>query len=113
MTQARRAAVLDTSAIVEAKRAIATERQWEFFERLKELVLDGQIYFPKAVREELRQARHHDTPETWALNVYANMDLTYEPGDDAVAEVMSAQEMSWRRMRKANRPIRVRVGAGP
>ena len=88
MTQARRVAVLDTSAIVEAKRAIAAERQWEFFERLKELVLDGQIYFPKAVRDELRQERHHDTPETWALNVYANMDLTYEPGDDAVAEVM-------------------------
>lgn len=88
MTQARRVAVLDTSAIVEAKRAIAAERQWEFFERLKELVVDGQIYFPKDVPDELRQERHHDTPETWALNVYANMDLTYEPGVDAVAEVM-------------------------
>ena len=73
MTQARRATVLDTSAIVQAKHAIAPERQWEFFERLKELVLDGRIYFPKAVPEELRQARHHDTPETWALNAYANM----------------------------------------
>ena len=88
MTQARRVAVLDTSAIVEAKRAIAAERQWEFFERLKYRVLDGQIYFPKAVPDELRQERHHDTPETWALNVYANMDLTYEPWVDAVAEVM-------------------------
>ena len=88
MTQARRAAVLDTSAIIEAKQAIAAERQWEFFERLKDLVLDRQVYFPRAVRNELRQERYHDTPETWALNAYEHMDHTYEPGEDAVTEVM-------------------------
>lgn len=92
MTQARRAAVLDTSAIVEAKHAIAAERQWEFFERLKDRVLDGQVYFPRAVRNELRQERFHDTPETWALNVYEHMDHTYEPGEDAIAEVMRRAE---------------------
>lgn len=88
MTQARRAAVLDTSAIVEVKQAIAPERQWEFFERLKDLVLDGQVYFPRAVRNELRQKRYHDTPETWAFNAYEHMDHRYEPGEDAVTEVM-------------------------
>lgn len=36
----------------------------------------------------MRQERHHDTPETWALNAYEHMDHTYEPGEDAVTEVM-------------------------
>ena len=88
MTQEPRAAVLDTSAIVKVKQAIVAERQWEFFERLKDLVLGGRVYFPMAVRNELRQERYHDTPETWALNVYEHMEHTYEPGEDSVIEVM-------------------------
>lgn len=47
MTPARRVAVLDTSAIVEAKLVIAPERQWEFFERLKELVLGRPNLLPE------------------------------------------------------------------
>ena len=63
-------AVLDTSSVIEAKRLIAPQRQWAFFERLKQMVQSGEVCFPRAVRDELRNERHHDTPETWALNAY-------------------------------------------
>ena len=81
-------AVLDTSSIIEAKRLIAPQRQWAFFERLKEMVQSGEVCFPKAVRDELRNERHHDTPETWALNEYEHVPRALEPSIETVAEVM-------------------------
>ena len=83
-------AVLDTSSIIEAKRLIVPQRQWEFFERLKGMVQRGEVCFPKAVRDELRNSRHHDTPETWALNAYEYLERSFEPSMDTVSEVMDA-----------------------
>ena len=88
MTRPERIAILDSSAIIHAKHIIDAERQWEFFEGLKERVRAGQVFFPRAVRNELRQERHHDTPETWSLNAYEWMDHSYEPREDALTEVM-------------------------
>ena len=84
-----RIAILDSSVIIDAKHVIPPDRQWEFFEGLKEMVQAGRVFFPWAVRKELRQERYHDTPETWALNVYGYMDHSYEPREDVLAEVMS------------------------
>ena len=83
-----RIAILDTSALIEVKTAIAPQRQWEFFEIMKARVQRGQVYFPKAVREDLRGHKHHDTPETWAFNAYGHMRGTVEPTTAAVQEVM-------------------------
>ena len=83
-----RIAILDSSVIIDAKHVIPASRQWEFFEGLKEMVQAGRVFFPRAVRNELRQERYHDTPETWALNAYGYMDHSYEPREDALAEVM-------------------------
>ena len=83
-----RIAVFDTSALIQVKTAITPQRQWEFFEIMKERVQQGQLYFPRAVLEELRGHRHHDTPETWAFNVYGHMRGTVEPTTAAVQEVM-------------------------
>jgi rRNA maturation endonuclease Nob1 len=83
-----RIVVLDTSALIEAKTTIRPQRQWEFFEILKERVQRGQVYFPKAVREELRGRKHHDTPETWALNVHQHIPGTVEPSVSTLREVM-------------------------
>ena len=81
-------AVLDTSSVIEAKRFIAPQRQWAFFECLKQMVQSGEVCFPRAVRDELRNERHHDTPETWALNAYEYVPNSLEPSMDAVIEVM-------------------------
>ena len=83
-----RIAILDTSALIEVKTAIAPQRQWEFFEIMKERVQRGQVCFPRAVREELRGRKHHDTPETWALNVYQHIPGTAEPSATTLQEVM-------------------------
>lgn len=81
--------VIDTSAIINSKRQVPRGRQWEFFERLKQMVIDGEVYFPRRVRDELHGGRHVDTPEAWALNVGPSVQLSYEPEDVTVAQVMA------------------------
>lgn len=81
--------VLDSSVLIDTKGVIAARHQWEFFERLKVMVQDGQVCFPKAVRDELDGARHIDTPEAWTLNAFAYIPRSREPDMETVAEVMS------------------------
>lgn len=81
--------VIDTSAIINCKHVVSASRQWELFERLKELGEAGQLFFPKKVAEELRQARYHDTPETWALNVSGSVVAAHEPLPQYLSETMA------------------------
>ena len=80
-------AVFDTSSLLEAKKIIAAQRQWAFFEDLKKMVMKGEACFPKAVRDELRQKRHHDTPETWSFDAFHYLQYP-DPSLDMVAEVL-------------------------
>ena len=81
--------LIDTSAIIDCKHVVPASDQWELFERLKALVEEGQLYFPRKVADELRQERHHDTPETWALNVRVVVRSAYDPDSQFVSQVMT------------------------
>lgn len=80
-------AVFDTSSLLEAKKIIAVQRQWVFFEDLKKMVMNGESCFPKAVRDELRQKRHHDTPGARSFDAFHYLQYP-DPGLDTVAEVL-------------------------
>lgn len=81
--------VIDTSAIINCKRVVRADAQWPLFEQLKALVEEGQLCFPRQVADELRQERHHDTPEVWALYVGGLVKHAYEPDTAYVSQVMS------------------------
>ena len=80
--------VLDASALIDTKHVIAARHQWDFFERLKVLVQDRRVCFPRAVRNELGAARHVDTPEAWTLNAFDHVPRSFEPSTDALGRVM-------------------------
>ena len=88
MTSLEWVAVLDSSSLIASKKVIAARLQWRFFESMKVLVQSGQVCFPKAVRNELQQARHVDTPEAWALDACDYVQHSYDPDVATVAEVM-------------------------
>ena len=48
--------VLGSSVLIDTKSVIAAGHQWEFFEHLKVMVQEGEVCFPKAVRDELSRA---------------------------------------------------------
>ena len=45
------------------------------------MVQAGEIYFPRAVTNELHQNRYIDTPEAWALDAGLHVQLAYEPSN--------------------------------
>ncbi len=61
--------VLDSSAVFHIKTEVAADQQWNLFERMKELVIEGRIAIARQVINEARVARHHDGPEIWFLGV--------------------------------------------
>jgi hypothetical protein len=80
--------VIDTSALINCKRAVPGAKQWELFEHLKELVVSAALCFPRQVTEELRNTRHVDTPEAWALHVAPMVVHAYDPDPSYIARVM-------------------------
>lgn len=82
--------VIDSSSLIRVKREIPPGEQWRFFEQLKVHVKDGRVCFPRAVRNELQQARFVATPEAWVLDAAQYVQHSYEPDVDTVAEVMRA-----------------------
>lgn len=81
--------VIDTSALIRAKRAVAAANQWELFRQLETMVEQGELFFPRQVAAELRQARHVDTPEAWALAAGPKVTCAYDPDITFVQQVMA------------------------
>ena len=63
--------------------------QWELFRRLETMVEQGELFFPRQVAAELRQARHVDTPEAWALAAGPKVTRAYDPDTTFVQQVMA------------------------
>ena len=58
--------ILDTSALVEFKRAIGVSAQWAAFRKLEERVAQGLIAMPRQVINEVSAIAHPDMPGAWA-----------------------------------------------
>ena len=82
--------VIDSSALISAKRAVAARDQSALFKRLEEMVENSELYFPKQVMTELNQERHVDVPEAWSLNAGPKVTRAFEPDDVYVQRVMAA-----------------------
>ena len=81
--------VIDTSALIWAKRIVAAANQWRLFRRLETMVEEGALFFPKQVTAELNQERHIDTPEAWALAAGPKVTHAYDPAIGFVQQTMA------------------------
>ena len=81
--------ILDTSAIIQIKHIVRASEQWAVFEKLKLLVIEGTVSFPKLVTRELKNSRHHDTPEVWGLEVSRLLVFKAGPTDEMMRHVMA------------------------
>ena len=59
---------MDASSLINLKRYIKPERQWDFFnETMTAMVESGDLLIVPQVEAECGKARHPDVPGTWAL----------------------------------------------
>jgi hypothetical protein len=61
--------LLDSSALIEAKRVLPVDSQWVVFKRLEEMVENGAAAMPRQVIREMSEIAHPDLPGAWAPGV--------------------------------------------
>lgn len=82
--------VLDTSLIIQLKRGVPANRQFELAKHMEELVERGRLVFSPQVLREIRGQPHVDLPEAWALHVESKIRRPNNPSYDRLEEVMAA-----------------------
>jgi len=81
--------VLDASALIEVKKMVSGNHQWNFFKALEAMVEDGHIAFPRQVVKELKEGPHPDVPGAWIQGVARATVHPLDADVEVVAEVMA------------------------
>ena len=61
--------VIDSSALIDAKRIISVSNQWNAFKKLEQMAIDGNIALPRQVINEVSRITHPDLPGAWAVGI--------------------------------------------
>jgi rRNA maturation endonuclease Nob1 len=80
--------ILDSSVIIELKRKVPADRQWELAKRMELMIEKGRITFPPQVLREIRGQPHTDIPEAWVLAVAPKITHPNTPAYEHVEVVM-------------------------
>jgi hypothetical protein len=70
VTERRRIWLIDSCAIINIKKAVPAGQQWLLLRRLEEMVLAGELAFPRQVLVEVTRIIHPDAPGVWADGVF-------------------------------------------
>ncbi len=82
---------IDASSLINMKRYIKPERQWDFFnETMTGMVERGELLIVPQVETECGKARHPDVPGTWALAKAKLSPATRDPSLPTVRIVLAA-----------------------
>ena len=83
--------VIDASSLINMKRYIKPERQWDFFnETMTGMVERGELLIVPQVETECGKARHPDMPGTWVLAKAKLTPSTRDPSLRTVRIVLAA-----------------------
>ncbi len=83
--------VIDASSLINTKRYIKPDRQWDFFnETLTEMVESGDLLIVPQVETECGRVRHPDVPGTWALAKARLSPADRDPGPQTVRVILAA-----------------------
>ncbi len=79
--------VIDSAALIQVKKDVKPDSQWDLLTELARWVHDGRLYFPRQVTKELI-VEHVDTPEAWALSLGRDVQYAFDPDLHYVEQVM-------------------------
>ena len=61
--------VIDSSALIDAKKIISVSNQWKAFKKLEQMAMNGNIALPRQVINEVSRITHPDLPGAWAVGI--------------------------------------------
>lgn len=76
--------------MVNIKKVVPGNKQWRLFRQLEDMVVAGEIAFPKQVRVEVTGMAHPDAPGVWADGVFSLIKYPTEPSGVFVRWVMGS-----------------------
>lgn len=82
-------AVIDTSVLIDFKKQVGIEEQWDLLVEMSARVAAGTVAFPKQVAAELSAVRHPDAPGAWIASAKRSM-CHPEPAEDTLVRVLAA-----------------------
>lgn len=83
--------VVDTSVLIEFKRIVKIDEQWDLLMLMGDLVADGRLAFPRQVAKELAYARHPDAPGAWIGSAKARV-CHPQPDEQSLVKVLGVAE---------------------
>ena len=83
--------LLDASAIIRIKTQVPGNQQWRLFRQLEEMVVSGDIAFPKQIRVEVAGMAHPDAPGVWVDGVFPLLQHPAEPESGWIRHVMASK----------------------
>lgn len=86
-------AVIDTNVLLDFKKVVPVDQQWDLLMEMNKRVAAGAITFPKQVANELSFVKHPDAPGAWIA--YAKRSVQHpEPTEATLVRVLAvAAEM--------------------
>lgn len=79
----------DSSPLVNMKKVVRVTQQWEVFKAMEEMVLRGELTFPRQVIDEIGDQPHPDMPGAWVQGVKNHRREPREPSFETVTQVMA------------------------
>ncbi|WGY03732.1 hypothetical protein QI633_08190 [Nocardioides sp. QY071] len=79
--------VVDSSTIIEIKKRVPADQQWDVYDQMLTLVRQGRLAFPSQVKRELAAERHPDMPGPWCARAYRERQHA-DPIDETLAEIL-------------------------
>lgn len=83
--------VVDTSILIEFKRLVKIDEQWDVLAHMLKLVEDGSLTFPRQVAKELQEVRFPDAPGAWIGHAKGKI-CHPQPDDATLARVLAVAE---------------------
>ena len=86
--------VIDSSELIDLKKSVGVEDQWDTGRRLLDLVKKGRIVFPRQVRDEVAYSKHPDLPGAWVAKAWKIMPKK-PSGDSNNLRTVLGVEPNW------------------
>lgn len=85
------ACVVDSSVLIQLKRLVSIDDQWDLLLRMTELVRSAYLTFPRQVAAELAYGQYPDAPGAWIGNAKRHV-CHPQPSEDTLRYVLSVAE---------------------
>ncbi len=98
-------AVIDTNVLLDFKKVVPVDQQWDLLMEMSKRVGAGSLTFPRQVASELSAVRHPDAPGAWIGSAKRSVQHP-EPTEETLVRVLRSPLSWWKPTTLTRSPTR-------